>query len=234
MLMLPRRKLLLGAAASLLAGSALVGPVQADFSGGAISRGYAVVPPPAAANWSSHLGWGGSTTLTDVTGGILLQDPGAGSDTWRGAFLTAPSAPYTIDAVVIASCGQFGGVSVGWSDGTKGHLNTANTQGVGYVSQVTKITSFNSATVTGDSVPFYMIMGSKFYLRIADDGTNVKFSYSPDEGVNWILIFSIAKSSGSLGSSGYTKVGITLNTHFTNSPPSGSLASLILTSWLVH
>lgn len=188
--------------------------------------------PPVASAWTQK-GFGGSTTLTDVTGGPLLQDAGQSGDTWRGAFKTAPSTPYTIDALLLPLIGQFGTIGLGWSDGTKHHTIALNTQGSGFTATVTKVSTFGSAGFTNESAPTFVMPGGFTFFRINDDGTNAKFSISAD-GLNWTLVFSVAKASGFLGGAGYTNVGFVLSSHFTNSPPSGSLPSVLLDSWFQH
>jgi hypothetical protein len=48
-------------------------------------------------------------------------------------------------------------------------------------------------------------VGTLAWIRIRDDGINVYCYYSVD-GQMWILLYSIAKASGYLGSSGYNQV----------------------------
>lgn len=233
MLILPRRKLLFGAAASLLGAPALIGRAAAQFSGGggAVSAIRSVAPPAAAA-WTQK-GFGVATTLTDVPNGVQLLDAGQSTDTWRGAIKTAPSAPYTLDAIFQSNLGQFCTVGLGWSDGTKSHFVSLNTQGSGYVSAVFHASAFGATGYVTETGPSYVSTNPQGFLRVNDDGTNAKFYYSAD-GVNFTLMFTTTKSGGYLGSSGYTNLGFFLNSHFTNAAPTGSLPTAVLTSWYLH
>jgi hypothetical protein len=104
----------------------------------------------------------------------------------------------------------FQGVGLGWTDGTKAQLMTL----VSTTNQASNLTvdnwntnsSFNSSAYSGNknelAVPIWM--------QIRDDGTNVFFKASTD-GVNFSTLYTVAKSSGFLGASGYSNVIFFIN-----------------------
>lgn len=49
-----------------------------------------------------------------------------------------------------------------------------------------------------------------FWFKISDDGTTVHF-YESNEGVVWDQLYSVAKASGFLGTSGYNQIGLDVN-----------------------
>ena len=173
-----------------------------------------VVPPPAAANWT-HRNFTANTTLTDVTNGLNLADAYvSGTNSLSGGSIVAPATPYTIDFNLrcAASLGasSYLQTGVGWSDGTKAQaieLFIALSAAQAIIQNTFAMTTwsaFGTVVALGTQVS-NLISPSDFWLRIADNGTTVTFSYGPD-GVSYITLYSIAKSSGYLGASGYSNI----------------------------
>lgn len=154
--------------------------------------------------------WGnqGSASVADTAVGVTITSPSAGAtDSWNIRHKTAPATPYTITGLVaLTSMGAtiLRGVGMGWYDGTKAQVMrlvfNGNAAPTLYVSNETTLTAF-SANVVG---PFSMVM-NPCWMRLADNGTNITFSTSHD-GVNFSLVYTVAKASGFLGSGGYSSI----------------------------
>ena len=130
-----------------------------------------------------------------------------------GRYGAAPSAPYKITALIAATrnSDNYSGAGIGWYDGiNKIHFISLVTNNgeppVISVNRWTNPTTFNGNDFTGKPNGF----SQPIWFQIADDGTNVSFAFSQD-GANFLPVFSIAKSSGWLGSSGYGNIILALN-----------------------
>jgi hypothetical protein len=151
----------------------------------------------------------GSAAVSDSAVGVCIDAPTSGTSTnLTGRYMAAPTAPYTITALIAATRAStsFSGAGIGWYDGSaKLHLlsYSINNGGVPYllVNKWNSVTSFNAADFTSSNNAF----AQPIWLRVADDGTNVSFAFSQD-GYTFIPLFSVAKASGFLGASGYSNV----------------------------
>lgn len=158
-------------------------------------------------NWFNQ----GSATVADSSAGLSITLPAGSGQNVVGRYKTAPSTPYTITALVaVTSLGGDGtnniGVGVGWKDsGTNTHTVQIVLVGNGLpVMQVQKRASGTASATTDFSSQ--RLWTHPCWLQISDDGTNAVFRYSAD-GANFVQLFSVAKASGFLGSSGYANVG---------------------------
>lgn len=156
------------------------------------------------ANWLNQ----GTATVSDSSVGICIDAPGTGTTAnLLGLFKVAPSTPYTITTLIAAT--RYGnldnGVGIGWYDGSaKLHLlSYVLNNGLPYlaVNKWDNVTTFNAADLTSSINAF----AQPIWLQVADDGTNVSFGFSQD-GVTFISLFSVAKSTGFLGAGGYSNV----------------------------
>ena len=197
-------------------------------------QGPPMVKPPIASAWTQK-NFVGTTSLTDVPNGVLLQETlFQNSDALRLASVVAPTAPYTIDAVFgfFSQSASSNNLDFGWSDGTKFQIYY-----VGTFSGVPTIftESFSNVTtpVSNLATSKQQFIQNNLCLRIADDGTNAVMSISLD-GINFVIHYTVAKSSGFLGPSGYTNVvwGLSANTGGGTSPPPACMVTL--RSWYVH
>lgn len=174
-------------------------------------------------NWFNQ----GSATETDSAVGMLITAPSSGgSGNVTGLYMGAPSTPYTITALIArtANSNSYNGAGIGWYDGTnKLHvLSYLTSNGNAPYLEVEKwntATSFNSNDVASNPNSF----SQPIWLQMRDDGTNVSFAFSQD-GANFLQLFSVAKSSGFLGTTGYSQV-----IFFTNPQGSNTLSTLL--SW---
>jgi hypothetical protein len=174
-------------------------------------------------NWLNQ----GTATVSDSAVGISINAPTSSTGNVIGRYMTAPSTPYTITALIAATRNNsaFSAVGIGWFDGTnKLHLiEYVINSGAAPLFQVQKWntpTSFNSSDFQSALNSF----SQPVWLQLHDDGANVSFAFSQD-GANFLTVFSVAKSSGFLGASGYSNLIFAVN-------PQGANATLgTLLSW---
>lgn len=173
--------------------------------GGGLFDMTAGVPASSGFSWVNQ----GTATITEVAGKALtIANSGTSGLALR--VKAVPGTPYRL-VVLMQHTGLhvFGGFNdsvsyCGWYDGTNkfsgiGLLNRNNSNGA----QITQDNYTNPTTYTSTSASFNHSPNGDVLFGLADDGTNVTFSYSMD-GVNFVTVFSVAKASGFLGSSGYT------------------------------
>jgi hypothetical protein len=157
------------------------------------------------------VGWlnQGSATVSDTVVGVSIDAPSSGTSVnITGRTMLAPTAPYTIKALIAAThdSNNYGSVGIGWYDGSaKLHLMaySLNNGAAPYflVQRWNSTSSFNSTDFSSNPNDF----AQPIWLQVKDDGTNVSFAFSHD-GANFLTVYSVAKSSGFLGAGGYSNV----------------------------
>ncbi len=193
---------------------------------GLYNQVLSVTPTSAGTGLTSWLNQG-SAVLTESPVGISVNAPTSGaSANLAGRYKAAPTPPYKLTALIGAtrSSNSYSAVGLGWYDGTnKLHLlsYTISNGNVPYlaVNKWNSPTSLNGADLSSSPNGF----SQPIWLQIGDDGTNVSFAFSQD-GANFLPLFSVAKSSGFLGASGYSNVIFTTN-------PQGGRTIGTLMSW---
>lgn len=198
-----------GTVTSIIAGTGLSGgtitssgTISLTGSLGLYGSAMSVLPTASSTGLSTWLNQG-TASVADSAAGVCITAPLTGFSI-KGRTKASPGTPYTITALIAMTAtgnGPWGGL--GWYDGTKLHLfGLSINSGVWglLVGKLNTTTSF-SANDTFININFT----APIWLRIADDGTNVIFSYSHD-GTNFELVQTTAKSGAWLGSSGYTTV----------------------------
>jgi hypothetical protein len=120
----------------------------------------------------------------------------------QGAAKSVPSTPYRVFILAQnAILGSDSWPAVGFRDSTTGKLQLILSNYHQFAVQ-----SYNNPTsFSGQQFSQDTDVGSDFFYVFEDDGTNVKFGLSRD-GVNVVNIYSVAKASGFLGSSGYNQL----------------------------
>lgn len=98
---------------------------------------------------------------------------------------------------------------IGWRDSASGKFQVIalRQNGSGAVFQPAvqawnSPSSFNSGQYGNGSVADRMM-----WLQLQDNGTNISFAISAD-GAQWTTLYTVAKSSGYLGSTGYNQICI--------------------------
>jgi hypothetical protein len=111
-------------------------------------------------------------------------------------------------------------IGIGWYDGFGKFHAISYVTPVVVVEKYSAVGAIPAADVTSASNGY----SQPIWLQLKDDGTNVSFAFSQD-GANFLTLFSVAKSSGFLGASGYNQVIFFVN-------PSGASNTIgTLMSW---
>lgn len=150
----------------------------------------------------------GSATLANGSTGLVLTAPSSGSTNILGVTKAAPSTPYTVTALIAmaADSANYPQTGIGWYDGSskiefimrqaqngsEPHITVSD-----YSSPTAFAGNLGSGNVNSPSTPTW--------FQIEDDGTDVHYRYSQD-GASFYEWYSVAKSSGYLGSSGYSNI----------------------------
>lgn len=213
------RRLVAGSNVTL--SSAVTGQLVISASGGGGGGGggglfapvMSSVPTVASVGFDADYG-SGSCTLTDTDMGVYIECPASTTP----KITSAPAPPYTITAMFIGDPGAL--VGLAWSNGTAGQ-GIYNNAGSTAVQSNNNPTSFNSIQNSASNV--FNSVGLT-WLRLRDDGTSVYFEYS-NNGAKFKTLYSVAKASGFLGSSGYSSIVM--------QPNGGGATSMLLASWSV-
>lgn len=157
----------------------------------------------------------GSDTFAQNTDSASFLVAVAATENVKGIYKSPPSTPYKVRALVQTYLAKgYQRIGVGFYDGSNKiqaiivDTNNSPTNPPRFTTfSWSNYSTFNAAHGTTTdlcAIPQFV------WLSVADDGTNVYFEYSFD-GVNWITQYTVAKSSGYLGSGGYTNVGFFLD-----------------------
>ncbi|UEP53009.1 hypothetical protein LMA00_30275 [Burkholderia ambifaria] len=177
--------------------------------GGLFSQILSATPTSSTTGFTTWVNQGSTATVTDSATGILLQDlTSGGSTVLRLRAKNAPSAPYSaiaLFAMNLQPATSFSGFVFGWYDGSN-KLQVVNFQFQGSSLDLGVVSYSNPTTYVAMNYGQVQWFGGQLvWLRLQDDGTNISYSYSID-GVGWIVLYKMAKSSGYLGTSGYSQI----------------------------
>jgi hypothetical protein len=180
---------------------------------------YRLADIPTKEGCSLLTSLGTSPTAANVQNGVLLT---SGGQTSGFAWLaTAPNPPFTLTMLAIGL--ENNQAMIGWSDGTKCQfLYATSTQLLVQNNLTVNAFASNAAALTIDS-SYQLWRGAK---RITDNGTTVTFQVSTD-GRRWQTVYSVAKASGYLGASGYTKISVGCH-------GGASLQSMLIAGWKIE
>jgi len=219
-----------GSGISITAGSGAVAiAATAGTAGTGLYRQVMSSTPTAASTGLTAWLNQGTSAVSDSPTGITIDAPSSAATNLSGRHVTAPSAPYTITALIGATRTTIGGgcVGIGWYDGS------SKIQGICYYTgssndsqQLVNVRRYNSPT-SQTSASFTSGLNGfsePIWFRISDDGTNVSFGFSYD-GANFLPVYTTTKAAGFLGSAGYSKL------LFFVDPGSGSHTLGTLLSW---
>lgn len=194
-------------------------------SGGGLFAGAmsSTVPTIAGLGFST---WSMSTSATaaNTDQGILISWTGAVFDKASILSMPAPTPPYTVTATLVYSyaTANSGNMGIGWTAGASGSGGTTTGQMICYVptgaggfqQRIANITNPTSvAFIVNQSAQLIRASGGSnsasvglpHFLRLIDDGTNVTYQISFD-AIVYTTVYTVAKASGFLGSSGYTRL----------------------------
>lgn len=149
---------------------------------------------------------GTATAADNALGFGVLIPASAATGQLVGIAGAAPSAPYELTALVsaVVTGGGNNSFAFGWYDGTN-KLQVLEGRASNAVVIGLDVQNWNSPTSYAGSA-FGEVASSLpalFWLKLADDGTNISFSVSADGGL-YLPLYSVAKAAGFLGSSGYS------------------------------
>ncbi len=220
----PQAKTLTAAAGIAISNSA--GNITISTAGDLYHQVMSATPTSATTGLTNWLNQG-SAVVSDSAVGICIDAPTSGTAAnVSGRYAAAPTAPYKITALIAATRNStnYSGVGIGWYDGTN-KLQTVQYMINNGSAPVLVVNQFNSPTTAGANnvVSFANVFAQPIWLQLADDGTTVSFRFSQD-GANFLSLYSVAKSSGFLGASGYSNVIFFVN-------PQGGRTLGTLMSW---
>ncbi|HEX5444336.1 MAG TPA: hypothetical protein VFW87_10925, partial [Pirellulales bacterium] len=226
-------------------GAALRYAVPAGSGVGLYSPLIGAVPTQASTGLGTWLNQG-SATAVDGVNGVSIRAPAEGTYkgafTFRGLYKAAPATPYSFKALIGLSTGglSWTKAGLGWfNPGTGkaqaiylGSAAAADSGGAGSVYEVadfTLPTTFNGVVTlnngkSGANVPFN---GNPAWFKIRDDGTNIYVYLSASGGDDdFVEVYTVAKASGFLGSTGYSDVMFFVSTQ-NNLDVVGTLFALV-------
>jgi hypothetical protein len=140
----------------------------------------------------------GSATLTDSKNALTLRAPHTGATGNLVLRVKSKSAPYTITAAILFSPNvvkEFTGGGIVFRQSSDGKLHALQLQASGAALNIfsgkwTNATTF-SAAYASTTIP--VRFGPIVFLRIADDNSDRKVSFSSD-GQNWVLLHTIGRT----------------------------------------
>jgi hypothetical protein len=183
---------------TITASGGVISAAGASGGSGLFYPVMSAVPTIASTGLSAHTA--GSPTLVNTAMGLNIGAVAAGA-AWTN---TVPAAPYSITALfLLTASGTLPGL--GWTDGTKFQFMYMFTNGN---LNVQSNSTFNTFAATNYNT-FAWSYGVPTWFKIRDDGTTVYFMVSQD-GVTFQTVYSVAKSAGFLGSSGYSHIAVTV------------------------
>lgn len=195
-----------------------------------------IVKPPALSNWTQKNISSPASVADSALGPVIIDDFGTGPRV-RALLMSAPSTPYTIDALVSADIvgTNYAGAGICFSDGTKYEAwefvvdQNGPWPGRMRVIDYTNVTTYDADPTTAQT---WYYTPTHLWLRMKNDGTNISYYHSAD-GINWNLRFT-QTISGSFLSSSYTYVGFLLDAEGTAESGTTQVCSITLRSWYVH
>lgn len=149
-----------------------------------------------------------NATVDDNDAGMTIYMP-LGQGYISALIKDVLTAPYTVTALIAKQAlwrTNYPAVEFGWYDTNTGKLQSIHWGNDYNDTGFFGVTNWNS--YQSWSADVYITTGfmvNMLWLRLNDNGATVYFQYSVD-GVNWITWYSVSKSSGFLGSSGYNKI----------------------------
>lgn len=163
-----------------------------------------VIPSSAATGFTAWDTSTGTAGTADGTEGLILTDTASsGGDNISVRYFAVPATPYTVTALVALDV--INGISAlgfGFQDSASHKIQALHLLGGPALGVIQWSGSYVYAGYTVG--PFN---GQPYlsWLRIQDDGVNVKF-YASVGGEKFQLVYSVAKSAGYLGPSGYNRI----------------------------
>ena len=179
-------------------------------------RGSKVTPPGSQS--FSFVNQGSATATQQTNGVLVLSSPSNGNaDNLRMYVFTAPATPWTrtfrIRPLIAANNFNLAGICMRESATSKiitfgqAHVST---NGGPDNDQLSVVYWTNSTTHNTDlDLNGMEILATELTLQIADDGTNISFKYSNDNGITYLSFFSELR--GAHFTTGPNQIGLVVN-----------------------
>jgi hypothetical protein len=185
--------------------------------GGLYAPQMSALPTQTGTGFNSWFNQLTSSTVTDAACGITVFGPSQGASNKISAIQKNSAGSGTAKKYIAlisrtAFVDSNAGIVFGWSDGTKAHAFAVNGNGTPGVLTVVKWTNATTYNAAESLLGTEGRMWGPVWLQLYDDATNISFGFSFD-GVNFITVYTVARSSGYLGSTGYTKIIFGLNAY---------------------
>ncbi len=205
-------------------------PQYSGGSGGGFGPLVSPTAPPSIASFT-WVNQGGATATNPSGSAIALIAPASGSFQIRALVISAPATPYIVDAYVMINLSGVNYQTAGlcFRNSSSGKLTlfyVIASSGAGGLNGFLGVDYCSSATVAVSNLTRPPMGTNQFsgFLRIADDGTNRKYSISVD-GLTFTQIYSEARTTNFTAD----QVGF-----YANDQSGAAQAALTLISWYVH
>jgi hypothetical protein len=137
----------------------------------------------------------GGATAVDLDNGIVLTAPSNSGDNFRILKKAVPSAPYTVVLGYVATMVSANYYITGfvWRQSSDGKIIAAGLSRDNETKM--RVVKYNSvSSISGEYVSYDVVPAtSMIWLKIEDDNTNRKVSFSFD-GKNWLQIHSVGRT----------------------------------------
>jgi hypothetical protein len=180
------------------------GRLTAASSGTAATPLFNLSAGVPAASAFTNVNFGTGTTKNESSGKAIWIDA-TSSSTGTGIqyiYKAAPSTPYRVAMLVQPELiGNDSWPYFGWRD-SAGKLH-----GVLVINGAFNVQRYSAPNtfVSQDAAKTIYGIASPYWIGLEDDGTNASIELSVD-GVNFMTIYTVAKASGYLGSTGYANI----------------------------
>jgi hypothetical protein len=188
-----------------------------DGMGYGRTPGYAsLVTPPLASTFTANPSNGAGAALVDISGGGLLLSgaKGASDDSKSAGFYRAKSGTKTLTVCLRQALTDTGGVAganaaVGlyFGESATGRIKTFRSFAGALPTQLFFNSYTNPATAVGGGAVLGVALGSTYWLRLVDDGTNIVGSYSMN-GKNWTQACTEARGTFLTTTPGGDRMGL--------------------------
>lgn len=174
----------------------------------------------------------GSAVAVDINQGIKVTTDRTTGLSIRGLVMTAPTAPFTITGAFghsnTAPRGSFDlpWIGLGFRESGTNKLSVIKPSGSGL--SVTNYTNTTTASASPFNLAYYTQQMDRYYLKIEDDNTNVKYYFS-NNGNEWLLLHSEAR--GSFFTTAPDQVGFFMNARWPTALGSGTNHDSLLLHW---
>lgn len=175
-----------------------------------------LITPPAAATFTANPSNGAGASLIDISGGGLLISgaKGASDDSKSAGFYRAKSGAKALTVCMRqaltdtgAVAGANAAVGLYFAEAATGRIKTFRSFAGALPQQLFFNSYTNPSTAVGGGAVMGVALGSIYWLRLWDDGTNILGSYSMN-GKNWTQVASEARGTFLTTTPGGDRMGL--------------------------